>query len=59
MTRVGIASQKEIRERILAIAKGDLRPGVNAPKIWFTSIDSLCKTLSNQNSALLNLIKSR
>ena len=38
--KIGIASQKDIRARVLAIAKGELKPKVNDPKIWFTSMRS-------------------
>ena len=35
---VGIMSQEKIRERILAIARGDYKPKATEPKIWFTSM---------------------
>ncbi len=43
--KIGIASQEEIRERMLAIAKGELKPKKSDPKIWFTSLESLTKIL--------------
>jgi len=36
--KVGIMSQKEIRARTLAIARGEYKPRPDEPKIWFTSI---------------------
>src|SRR5437879_3099075 len=33
--KVGIAPQATIRERILSIAKGELKPKSSDPKIWF------------------------
>jgi predicted transcriptional regulator len=39
-----------------AIARGDLRPSRDNPKVWFTSPESFAKVLSNKNRALLNLI---
>ena len=36
--KIGIASQEKIRERVLLIAKGELKPKASDPKIWFTSI---------------------
>ena len=33
-------SQKEIRERTLAIARGEYAPRSDEPKIWFTSTKS-------------------
>jgi predicted transcriptional regulator len=41
--KIGIASQKHIRARILAIAKGDLKPKASDPKIWFISMSSLAQ----------------
>ncbi len=43
-------AQDKIRERVLAIARGDYKPDANAPKIWFTSRDSLAEVLSDPNS---------
>ncbi len=45
MIKVGIASQEEIRERMLAIAKGEFKPKPSDPKIWFTSMRSLLPAL--------------
>jgi predicted transcriptional regulator len=56
--KVGIASQEEIRERMLAIAKGEYKPKLSDPKIWFTSMRSLSNVLSNENRALLDLIRA-
>lgn len=44
--RIGIMTQKEIRERTLAIARGEYKPSPNEPKVWLTSIRSLAKILS-------------
>lgn len=46
---IGILSQEEIRARTLAIAKGEYTPGVEEPKIWFTSMKSLAEVLSDDN----------
>ena len=51
--KVGIASYEEMKARTLAIAKGELRPKVEDPKVWFTSPESFAKLLSNRNRALL------
>jgi len=56
--KIGIASQKDIRDRILAIAKGDLKPKAGDPKIWFTSMRSLAQVLSDENRALLHVIRA-
>ena len=47
--KIGIASQEKIRERVLAIAKGELKPKASDPKIWFISVESLTKTLIKQS----------
>lgn len=54
--RVGIASYEEMKERTMAIARGDLKPGRNEPQVWFTSAESFAKVLSDKNRALLRTI---
>jgi predicted transcriptional regulator len=54
---IGIASQQDIRARALAIARGDHRPRTGEPKIWFTSMRSLAEVLSDDNRALLRVIR--
>jgi len=56
---IGIASQQTIRDRALAIARGDHQPGPNEPKIWFTSMRSLAEVLSDDNRALLRVIREQ
>lgn len=56
--KVGIASQEEIRERMLAIAKGEFKPKPSDPRIWFTSMRSLSQVLSDENRALLDVIRT-
>jgi predicted transcriptional regulator len=53
--KVGIASQEKIRERVLVIAKGELKPKPSDPRIWFTSMRSLSQVLSDENHARLGL----
>jgi len=53
---IGILSQEKIRERVLAIARGDYEPQPDEPKVWFTSMKSLAEVLSDDNRALLRLI---
>jgi predicted transcriptional regulator len=55
---IGIMPQDKIRERIYAIAKGELKPKSSEPKIWFTSMKSLAEVLSDDNRALLHVIKN-
>jgi predicted transcriptional regulator len=55
---IGIMPQEEIRERIYAIARGKYKPKPNEPKVWFTSMKSLAEVLSDDNRALLHVIKN-
>lgn len=54
---IGIMPQEKIRERVLAIARGEYKPKPGEPKIWFTSMKSLAEVLSDENRALLKMIK--
>jgi len=56
--KIGIASQEKIRERVLDIAKGEIKPKASDPKIWFTSMRSLSQVLSDENRALLEVIRT-
>ncbi len=58
-TKVGIATHHELRERALEIARGERRRRPNEPKIWFTSLESLAKVLSESNRQLLRIIDER
>lgn len=58
MIKVCIASQEEIRERMLAIAKGEFKPKPSDPRIWFTSMRSLAQAVSDENRALLDVIRT-
>jgi predicted transcriptional regulator len=53
---IGIMPQEKIRERILAIARGEYKPKASEPKVWFTSMKSLAEVLSDDNRALLKTI---
>ena len=48
--------QERMRERALAIARGNYKPKPNEPKVWFTSMKSLAEVLSDDNRALLHII---
>ena len=56
--KIGIAPQEKIRERLLAIAKGEIKPRASDPKIWFISMRSLSHVLSDENRALLDVIRT-
>ena len=53
---IGILPQKKIRERMLAIARGDYKPKKGEPKVWFTSMKSMAEVLSDKNRELLHVI---
>lgn len=55
--KIGIMPQEKIRERMIAIAKGEYKPRPSDPKIWFTSMKSLAEVLSDENRALLRVIE--
>ena len=55
--KIGIASQQKIRQRVLAIAKGEITPKPSDPKVWFTSMRSLAEVLSDENRAMLDMIR--
>jgi predicted transcriptional regulator len=54
---IGIMSQGRIRARALAIARGKYKPKPGEPKIWFPSMRSVAEVLSDENRALLHVIR--
>jgi predicted transcriptional regulator len=57
MLKIGIASYQEMKERTLAIARGELKPKPTDPKVWFPSTESLVRVLSDKNRLLLATIR--
>jgi len=55
--KIGIASQQKIRQRVLAIAKGEITPKPSDPRVWFTSMRSMAEVLSDENRAMLDVIR--
>ena len=55
--RIGIASREAIKRRTIAIAKGEIKPGENDPKVWFSTFESLAKVLSERNMLLIEIIR--
>lgn len=53
---IGIMPQDQIRARMLAVAKGEVKVKPNEPRVWFTSMRSLAEVLSDENRALLKVI---
>ncbi len=54
--KIGIATYDQMKARTMAIAKGEHKPKRGEPKIWFTSMESFARVLSDRNRALLDLI---
>ncbi len=54
--KIGIASYDDFKARTMAIARGELKPGANEPKVWFPSTESFARVLSQKNRALLATI---
>ena len=44
---IGIATLDEIKSRTTAIAKGEIEPDQNEPKLWFSSIETLVNKLKS------------
>ena len=54
--KVGIAGYEQMKKRTLAVARGEHKPSRGEPRIWFTSMESFARVLSDRNRALLHLI---
>jgi predicted transcriptional regulator len=54
--RVGIASHEQFKEYTMAIARGEHKRTPDEPKVWFSSIESFAKILSESNRELLRVI---
>ena len=57
--KIGIMSREEFRNRTLAIARGEYKPGKDEPKIWFESVQSFAQVLSDDNRSLLRVIEEK
>ena len=54
--KIGIASYGRMKAHTLAIARGEHKPTRGEPTVWFTSIESFAKVLSQRNRELLAMI---
>lgn len=54
--QIGIAGYDRMKARTMAIARGEHKPAKGEPTVWFTSIESFAKVLSQRNRELLALI---
>ena len=57
--KFGIASVAEQRARSLAIAAGTRKPSPEEPNVWFPSVSALSRVLSDENMALLKVIREQ
>lgn len=53
---IGIAPYEEMKRWTLAVAAGRIKPGPNAPKLWFTSLKAAGNVFSEENRQLLRII---
>lgn len=54
---VGVATREESKRRTLDIAIGQRKRAPGEPRVWFTSLESLAKVLSDKNMLLLEIIR--
>jgi predicted transcriptional regulator len=54
--KVGIASYEQFKKYTMAIARGEHKRKPGEPKVWFSSIESFAKVLSERNRELLRVI---
>ena len=54
--KIGIAGYDQMKARTMAIARGEHKPTKGEPRVWFTSVESFAKVLSQRNRELLALI---
>lgn len=47
--KIGIADYGKMKERTLAIARGEHKPVRGEPTVWFTSLETFAKVLSEKN----------
>jgi len=57
--KIGIISQKNYKNRTIAVARGDHKPKKGEPKIWFESVQSMAQVLSSENQDLLRIIQEQ
>lgn len=55
--KIGIMSRDEFCRYTTSIAKGEVKPAPDAPKVWFDSVESMAQVLSAKNRQLLYTIQ--
>ena len=54
--KIGIASHDRMKARTMTIARGEYKPSRGELTVWFTSIESFARVLSERNRELLAMI---
>lgn len=54
--KIGIMSFEDMQAYTIAIAKGERKRKPGEPKVWFTSVESVARVLSERNRELLAMI---
>jgi predicted transcriptional regulator len=54
--KVGIASYEQFKSYTMAIARGEYKRRPSDAKVWFSSIESFARVLSDRNRELLGVI---
>ena len=57
--KIRVLSREEYQKRTIAIAKGEIKPKKDDPKVFFESMESIGQVLSGQNQELLKLIRDK
>ncbi len=57
--KIGIMSFEDMQAYTIGIAKGRHKPKRGEPKVWFTSVESVARVLSERNRELLSLIAAQ
>lgn len=57
--KIGIAPRHMIKRYTLDVAAGRRERGASDPDVWFASVESFARVLSERNRALLTLIAKR
>lgn len=56
--RIGITTREEMKKRTVEIASGKRKRSPDEPRIWFTSMETVMRVLSDKNMLLLEMIRN-
>ncbi len=56
VVKIGIMPKEKMREYTLKIARGEIKPAPDAPKIFFHSLRALAEALNDNSQALIEAI---